>query len=99
MKETNILSRDATNILSRNETKYSHGMILIVIVCKIPGDQSSRFQRCQGGQRLEPEAHSQAQLPAQYIINVRRKIQNVNVIPAETQIMREEKLKIMLARA
>ena len=33
-------------------------------VCKWPGDQSSRSQRCRGGQTLAPAARSQAQRPA-----------------------------------
>ena len=40
-------------------------MKLIVMVWKRPGDQSSQSQQCRGGQRLAPEAHSQAQRPAQ----------------------------------
>ena len=48
----------------------------IVIGWKIPGDQSSRSLLCQGGRRLAPEAHSQAQLPAQdqSIVNVHKQI-------------------------
>ena len=48
----------------------------IVIGWKIPGDQSSQSLLCQGGRRLAPEAHSQAQLPAQdqSIVNVHKQI-------------------------